>query len=202
MKKIFLLLGLAACFTLCSKVEAQNTMWIHNSDGTVTEKATSEIDKIIFSEAMNNMLLYKDETSTAIDVSAISYITFTSINTEDENGIYIHFNGDTALVSTSIESESLTVEVDGANVTITSKMKVADLNYYVYGSATDGSLTIKNDKDFNLILSGVSLTSQTAVPVKSSKEVTCNIIISDGKYNEISDTENNAIKPVISTSWT
>ena len=121
---------------------------------------------------------------------------------DDEKGIYIQFSGDTALVSTSIDSEGLTVEVTGADVTITSKMKTENLNYYVYGSSTDGSLTIKNDKDFNLILNGLNLTSQTAVPVKSSKEVVCNIIIADGSYNEISDTENNAKKPVISTSWT
>ncbi|MBO6118744.1 MAG: carbohydrate-binding domain-containing protein [Bacteroidales bacterium] len=202
MKKIFLLLGLAACFVSFNQLNAQNTMWIYNTDGTVTEKSTSEVDKITFSDQMNNMLLYKDDATTTFDVSKINYITFSTLNMDDENGIYIHFNGDTALVYTSIESESLTVEVDGADVTITSKMKVADLNYYVYGSSTDGSLTIKNDKDFNLILNGLSLTSQTAVPVKSSKEVTCNIIIANGTYNEISDTENNAKKPVISTSWT
>ena len=202
MKKIFSILGLAACFVSFNQLNAQSTMWIYNTDGTVTEKSTSEVDKITFSDQMNNMLLYKDDAATTFDVSKINYITFSTLNTEDENGIYIHFDGDTALVSTSIESESLTIEVDGADVTITSKMKVMDLNYYVYGSTTDGSLTIKNDKDFNLILNGVSLTSQTAVPVKSSKEVTCNIILSDGTYNEISDTENNAKKPVISTSWT
>ncbi|MBR1627108.1 MAG: carbohydrate-binding domain-containing protein [Bacteroidales bacterium] len=202
MKKIFLLSSLILCFAGFGSLKAQNTMWIQQNDGTVVEKNTADIDKISFSDQMTNMLLFKDDASTTFDVSKISQITFSSVNTGDESGIYIQYNGDTAIVSTSIDSDKLIVETEGANVTVTSKTGIENLNYYVYGTSTDGTLTIKSDKDFNLILNGLNLTSQSAVPVKSSKEVVCNIILKDGTYNVISDTENNAKKPVISTSWT
>ena len=56
MKRIFLLLGLTSVLSGFNVLKAQNTIWIHNSDGTVTEKSVSEVDKISFSNQMNNML--------------------------------------------------------------------------------------------------------------------------------------------------
>lgn len=69
--------------------------------------------------------------------------------------IYIHYNGATATITGDTEGE---VTVSGADVTVNST--TADNRVYVLsGSTPDGSLLIYRERQFTLVLNGVSITN-------------------------------------------
>ena len=69
--------------------------------------------------------------------------------------IYIHYNGATTTVTGDTNGE---VSVDGADVTVSSTTS-ANRVYVLSGSTTAGSLLVYRDKQFSIVLNGVSITN-------------------------------------------
>ena len=137
MKKLFLILLLGLITNLSN---AQNAMWIYNSNGTVSTFEISEIDSLNFSQNMIEMLLYQNGNNNNISVSEIDSIIFKPAQDIEPNTIYVEFNNNVATVRHEITSEDFTVNVDGANVSIVNT-SIENLNYYLSGTSNDGSFS-------------------------------------------------------------
>src|SRR5690606_20431191 len=79
------------------------------------------------------------------------------------------------------------VEVSAANGDVTVNSTIAEIEYEVSGTTTDGSLKIYSDKKFKLTLSGVSITNPDgpAINIQSGKRVF--VVLSAGSDNQLTD---------------
>ena len=73
MKKLFIILLLSF---IANHANAQNAMWIYNSNGTVSTYNIAEIDSLNFTPNMIDMLLYQDGNNNNFSVSEIDSIIF------------------------------------------------------------------------------------------------------------------------------
>ncbi len=198
MKKIIVCLGFL-CGIVVAQLHAQKVMRVYNSEGTVATYSVSNIDSLNFSANMINMLLYANGANTNYAVASIDSIVFGDAPSVDSSAIYVYYEGDTAKVVHYITSTNFVVSVSGANVTITNTAGLANLQYYLSGTTSDGSFTLESDSKFDLILNGVSITSKTTIPIKLTKKKDRNIIIANGTSNVLTDNTANNGKAVINT---
>ena len=195
MKKLFLILLLGLITNLSN---AQNAMWIYNSNGTVSTYNLAEIDSLNFSQNMIEMLLYQNGNNNNISVSEIDSIIFKPAQDIEPNTIYVEFNNNVATVRHEITSEDFVVNVDGANVSIVNS-SVENLNYYLSGTSNDGSFSLESEVAYNLILDNIELTSTSTVPLNLTKNVERNIMLANGSVNVLTDNSDSDGKAVINT---
>ena len=195
MKKLFLILLLGLITNLAN---AQNAMWIYNSNGTVSTFEISEIDSLNFSQNMIEMLLYQNGNNNNISVSEIDSIIFKPAQDIEPNTIYVEFNNNVATVRHEITSEDFTVNVDGANVSIVNT-SIENLNYYLSGTSNDGSFSLESEVAYNLILDNIELTSTSTVPLNLTKNIERNIMLANGSVNVLTDNTGSDGKAVINT---
>ena len=195
MRKYFLILLLGLITNLSN---AQNAMWIYNSNGTVSTFEISEIDSLNFSQNMIEMLLYQNGNNNIISVSEIDSIIFKPAQDIEPNTIYVEFNNNVATVRHEITSEDFTVDVDGANVSIVNT-SIENLNYYLSGTSNDGSFSLESEVAYNLILDNIELTSTSTVPLNLSKNIERNIMLANGSVNILTDNTESDGKAVINT---
>lgn len=195
MKKLFLILLLGLITNLSN---AQNAMWIYNSNGTVSTYNLAEIDSLNFSQNMIEMLLYQNGNNNNISVSEIDSIIFKPAQDIEPNTIYVEFNNNVATVRHEITSEDFTVNVDGANVSIVNT-SIENLNYYLSGTSNNGSFSLESEVAYNLILDNIELTSTSTVPLNLTKNVERNIMLANGSVNVLTDNTGSDGKAVINT---
>ena len=195
MKKLFLILLLGLITNLSN---AQNAMWIYNSNGTVSTYNLAEIDSLNFSQNMIEMLLYQNGNNNNISVSEIDSIIFKPAQDIEPNTIYVEFNNNVATVRHEITSEDFVVNVDGANVSIVNS-SVENLNYYLSGTSNDGSFSLESEVAYNLILDNIELTSTSTVPLNLTKNIERNIMLANGSVNVLTDNSDSDGKAVINT---
>ena len=195
MKKFLVALFLGL-ITSCAN--AQNAMWIYNSNGTVSTYNIAEIDSLNFSPNMIDMLLYHDGNNNNFSVSEIDSIIFRPAQDIEPSSVYVEFNNNGATVRHEITSEDFIVNVDGANVSIVNS-SVENLNYYLSGTTNDGSFSLESEVSYNIILDNIELTSATTVPLNLPKNVERNIILSNGSTNILTDYTDSDGKAVINT---
>lgn len=195
MKKLFLILLLGLITNLSN---AQNAMWIYNSNGTVSTYNLAEIDSLNFSQNMIEMLLYQNGNNNNISVSEIDSIIFKPAQDIEPNTIYVEFNNNVATVRHEITSEDFTVNVDGANVSIVNT-SIENLNYYLSGTSNDGSFSLESEVAYNLILDNIELTSTSTVPLNLTKNIERNIMLANGSVNVLTDNTGSDGKAVINT---
>ena len=195
MKKLFLILLLGLITNLSN---AQNAMWIYNSNGTVSTYNLAEIDSLNFSQNMIEMLLYQNGNNNIIYVSEIDSIIFKPAQDIEPNTIYVEFNNNVATVRHEITSEDFTVNVDGANVSIVNT-SIENLNYYLSGTSNNGSFSLESEVAYNLILDNIELTSTSTVPLNLTKNVERNIMLANGSVNVLTDNTGSDGKAVINT---
>lgn len=180
-------------------VNAQNAMWIYNSDGTITTYKLSEIDSLNFTPNMINMLIHQDGANNNLTVAGIDSILFKPADDIENNVILVEYNNVSATVKHNIISENFTVNVEGANVEIVSEAAIENLQYYLSGTTSDGSFSLESDMPYDVILNNVEINSLTTVPLNLSKNIERNIIIANGTTNILSDSEDSDGKAVINT---
>lgn len=198
MKKLFIILLLSF---IANHANAQNAMWIYNSNGTVSTYNISEIDSLNFSPNMIDMLLYQDGNNNIFSVSEIDSIIFKPAQDIEPSSIYVEFNNNGATVRHEVSSEDFVVNVDGANVSIVNS-SVENLSYYLSGTTSDGSFSLESEVAYNIILDNIELTSTTTVPLNLSKNVERNIILANSSSNILTDDTESDGKAVINTKGT
>lgn len=198
MKKLFIILLLSF---IANHANAQNAMWIYNSNGTVSTYNIAEIDSLNFTPNMTDMLLYQDGNNNNFSVSEIDSIIFKPAQDIEPSSIYVEFNNNGATVRHEVSSEDFVVNVDGANVSIVNS-SVENLSYYLSGTTSDGSFSLESEVAYNIILDNIELTSTTTVPLNLSKNVERNIILANSSSNILTDDTESDGKAVINTKGT
>ena len=219
MKKLFLILALVLGINY---VNAQNEMWIYNSDGTIKTCKISEIDSINFTSNMLDMLLYKNGENNALTVAAIDSIIFKPIanpgddntgneddNQDDNQGdipndtvsvvVYVEFNGATAAVRHDIASENFIVNINGADVSIVTTAEIEYIQYNLSGQTSDGSFALESDSEFSIVFNGVDITSSSKAPLDLAKKVERSIIVAGGTVNVLTDNTESSGKSALNT---
>lgn len=180
-------------------VNAQNAMWIYNSDGTITTYKISEIDSLNFTPNMIDMLLYQNGVNSSLTVAGIDSIVFKPADAIESNIVFIEYNNDVATVRHNIISGNFNVNVNGADVEIVSEASLENLQYYLSGTTSNGSFSLDSDMSYDLVLNNVEINSLTTVPLNLSKNVERNIIVANGSVNILSDSEDSDGKAVINS---
>ena len=100
---------------------------------------------------------------------ALSLLTGSMCHAED---ITIRFDGSKAKVKQQVK-DSVTVEVNGAHVSIASAFQAHKLTVAVSGKSNDGQLILKTDGKAKVKLNKLDLTSQEGAPLwlKNKKKV-------------------------------
>ena len=171
MKRIIVAILCCSAFFMA---DAQQIIQFHHA-GVTDQYTLVEGDSIYFDTNHTNLFFLNNSGLVEYVVADIDSISF--VNDISEN-VYVHFQGNTAMVTNPWAGNGVEVETIGADVMITSTSLTQDINYFVEGSSTDGSLKIYSDKRFNLLLNEVSLTNPfgPAINIQSDKKVSVNLI--------------------------
>ena len=102
-------------------------------------------------------------------------------NTSWATTVYIHFDGDTAIVTGD------TAIVNGAHVTMTNATK--RVRYIVSGSTSNGSLKFYSLRKFQLQLNGVEITNPHGAAINNQCGKSLYLVINEGTVNTLRDGE-------------
>ena len=101
--------------------------------------------------------------------------------------ITIRYNGSAAKVSQSTK-DSVSVIVDGANVSVESKYKSHKLTLLLTGKSADGQLMLKTAGKAKIKLNGLTLTSQEGAPIWLKNKKKVEIVAVKGTENTLTVT--------------
>lgn len=192
--KFYIALALVAALTVttssCSD-DDDEILEIFDKEETETEADTDSTDD---TEDTTD----SEEESDTIQVRTIEF-DYTSLdegtetydsddNDYQENNTFtrtVTFTFSDSSVSCSGDTDQVTIETDGAHVTVTSTKK--NLNYILTGSSSDGSLKIYSENKFKITLDGVLLTNPSGAAINNQCGKSLYIVLADGSDNTLSD---------------
>lgn len=154
---------------------------------TACEDDDPDMDAII-AEWEANIQLYKD---IVFDYTALEEDEETFAeddadyveNTEFTRTVYISYEGDTAIVSG--DYESLTWDIDGAHVTVTSTKK--NVEYILSGATDNGSFKVYSDNKLKIELQGVSITNPTGAAINDQCGKSMYLVLTDSTESTLTD---------------
>jgi hypothetical protein len=119
-------------------------------------------------------------------LSDIDSITFTI---DESYNVYIEYLETGATVTNPLSGSGVTVDVDGAFVTVNAAAGIQDINYICTGTTSNGNLKVYSDEKFNLLLNGVNITNPVgpAINIQSDKKATISLLT--GTNNLLTDGE-------------
>ena len=103
----------------------------------------------------------------------------------DTLSMSIVYSGATAMVSGDV-SDSVTIVATGADVTISSTLN-RYLEVTLSGTTTDGSLLVKSQKRYGLVLNGVSITNGDGPAINNQCSKALYLTLADGTTNTLTD---------------
>ena len=101
--------------------------------------------------------------------------------------ITIKYNGSKAKVTKNVK-DSVSVTVDGANVSIESLYKDHKLTLLLRGESNDGQLVLKTDGKAKIKLDGLNLTSQEGAPLELKNKKKVEVVAYKGTQNTLTIT--------------
>lgn len=168
--KIGLMLLSLFVFISCSK-ESDNVT--PDDESGTGNGATVAIDSTTKSNA-----LAEGNTGNAADADdLLANSTFTSTVT-------ITF-GSTVTITNPMSGKGVTVIESNGDVTVNST--IAEIEYLVSGTTTNGSLKIYSDKKFKLTLNGVHITNSDGPAINIQSEKRAFIVVNEGTTNSLTD---------------
>jgi trimeric autotransporter adhesin len=171
------------CLAFMISLSAQEKMYIHKSDHVSLGAPISFIDSVSFNETGSLTYISFQGIITQIPSLDIDSISFD----DNANDISVIFNGTTAYVINPLAFEGVSIDINGADVTVNSVTETKDINYSLSGSTTDGMFKIYSGKRFNLILDGVSITNSKGPAINIQSENKASILLEEGTSNYLAD---------------
>ena len=95
-------------------------------DGSTDSYEIYESDSIYFDASYSVLYFSNNGSVLEYDVSSIDSITYTI---DDSKNVYIDYAESSVTVTNPLSASGVTVETDGANVTITTEADTKDINY-------------------------------------------------------------------------
>lgn len=151
----------------------------NNDDSSDDEEPTIDIREIALDESD------LDEGTETIPTAATSSLTYNDYweNSDWDYTVYIAYSGTTATVTGN--TEKVSVETDGAYVTITSTSK--HMHYIVSGTTGDGHLQIYSDNKYKLTLNGLTMKCLTRSAINNQCGKTMYVHLAEGTTNTLED---------------
>jgi len=175
MKKI-ILSAIALIFSVLA-INAQENIVVHQGGFQLFNTAVSNVDSIKFANQSSIFNLAGGSFET-FALNAIDSITF---ETEPAgNVIQIIYNGNAApTVINPYAENGVAITATTTAVSVNSTSTVADLEYWISGSSTGGSLTLKSNQTIVVKLIDLQLTATSTVPpIYINSTVAANIVLS------------------------
>lgn len=162
--------------------------------GTTNSYPIHETDSLYFNTDHTNLYFYNNGNNIDYVVSEIDSITFSS---DINKNICIEYLESSVFIDNPLSGSDVDIEVDGANVTITSTSDVEEINYICTGATSNGKLKIYSEEKFNLLLNDVAITNPIgpAVNIQSKKRVFINLL--PGTENILTDGIDYAAPPKV-----
>ncbi len=180
MKKFFIC---TVCFFICAMVTAQTHVFFHYS-GNIYSERIENIDSISFPNTISIVHNHTGEPEFQFPISGIDSITFSDEAPQADTGniVYIIYNNDEVTIINPYANAGLEITTDGAAVVVNDTSGIRDITYHLSGSTDNGSLTMSNDKRFNLIFSGVSITNPSGPAIQVLLDVKVSVTLEDESY--------------------
>lgn len=171
MKKNLLIILSLIC---SSSIFAQERIIIHKNDETTISTLVSNVDSIKFNQDATNTIFNLTDTIWEIAINSIDSITFA----DSSNTVFITYNGNSASVINPLSGSGVSVTISESDVTVHSTGGIQDIEYYLSGTTTEGSLYIYSDKRFTISMNGVSISNSDGPAIYSAidQKMTVNLI--------------------------
>ncbi len=173
MKKIILLLAFLSA-QLGTQAQELIRIW---QNGESTKVALSSAGNMVYS---NN--------GATLTIAGVTYQTAAIDSITLVHQVAVTYSEGTANVTVpQLVANDITVQKDGANVTITNNNVSNEIEFVLKGSASNGSFTYNGSYKTTLRLNGLSLTSQkgAALDILCGKRVA--MVLEDGTTNTLAD---------------
>lgn len=196
---------LSCLLWLCTLLQAQHNLQVHNSGVLMFDNATAQIDSIKFSNAAVSIHYAQGRTWTS-GLSDIDSVTFAHTDDGEEETaadtvsidlsrvVDIQWTGNSVQVTNPLSSDGVSVNVSGAHVVVRSTIDRADVVYRLSGTTSDGSLSVTSSRKLVLYFNGVSLTSTTGPAVQVMSDVRTAVHLAAGTVNRLVDGEGQSHK--------
>ena len=118
----------------------------------------------------------------------ISQLTFSETAVNDST-VYVQYNGTAAaVVMPAALAAYLTVDVDGANVSILQGDELSrEVTYELRGASDDGSFSMDGKLKATVVLNGLSLTSADGAPIDIANGKRINVVLANETVNTLAD---------------
>lgn len=176
-------LFLLFCLIFSTALFAQEKMYIHKSDKMTLGALISATDSIYFSNDGSAAYFNIGTTVANYPVSEIDSISFG----ENSNTIYVNYNGTSVSVINPLAFEGVTIDVNGADVTVNSTALDNEVTYILSGTTTDGLFKVYSNYKFNLILNGVNITNPDGPAINIQSKKKCSLTLNTGTTNSLTD---------------
>ena len=201
MKKSIILIAISVAMCLATTAQ-ERTIRVYSNGQAVYDVSTSGTNTVSFNGS--NAQFTHNSTTWTTSIASIdslvfatngSVLNFDTVVVDTATAVHITWNGDTAYVDNPFESDGVTVDVAGADVTVNSTSSQSDIPYILCGTSSNGSLSITTSKKVLVCLENLTLTSTTGTPIKmvSDKRMALNL----GGINTILDSDANGGKGAI-----
>lgn len=172
---------------------AQDKLFLFKTDKSVIGAPLASIDSLTFTSDGVTARLSVLGSQNAFPVSSLDSITFG----KSTDTVSIVFAGNSVRVSNPLYFEGVRVDVNGADVTVTSTTLTKDITYLLSGSTTEGMFKIYSGHAFNILLEGVSITNSDGPAINNQSSKATHVILANGSVNTLSDGPTYAAAPIV-----
>lgn len=155
-------------------VMAANEVLRISRGGIIDYASLAEIDSVYFDEAGKTMFIQPIDGSSPVSIAcegikSLDYIAAGECPTK----ISVAYNGSNVTVQNPFLLAGVTIESDGAYVTVKNTNTTTEYTTELSGTTTDGAFTYEGEYKTTIVLSGVSITSQrgAAIDIQCGKRV-------------------------------
>ena len=150
----------------------------------VIQFMVAEIDSVCYeNEELLTIYLVSGELS-QFNLTEVDSLSFISSAT---NIVSITYSGTSVLVENPLQGSGVSIEVVGADVTVTSTAGIDSITYALSGTTTDGMFKIYSDADFTLQLGGVEITNLDGPAINNQADEEITVELVDGTTTTLTD---------------
>lgn len=150
-------------------LQAQRALMIQRNNGVTDAVSTSVIDSLSFSADGSVMKVASSGNVVNVDAASIKSLSYGDMPT----AFSIKYEGEAVTVVNPYLMSGVTVEAEGANVTVSNSNESKELSFTLSGETTDGSFVYKGTYKTTIVLNGVSITNTkgAAIDIQCGKRV-------------------------------
>ena len=159
----------ALLWTISSFPFAQPSLMIERVGNVTDYIPTADIEEITFSDDLSQFIIKSNSCQVCVNRDEVLNMGYA----EAPSVFQVEFNGVAAKIRNPYLLQGVTVDMNGAHVTINNSNVTNELSFELSGSTSDGALLYNGEYKATLILNGVSITnpSGAAIDIECGKRI-------------------------------